>query len=94
MLMKSIVQITLRLDTIMGFNKPVTIDLFFTETPTKEQLVEATRHFLTDQEYTSVIALNFMKMVKEGKVPLRNDYTENNLGIIFNTPTLMFENGL
>ncbi len=88
MLMKPIIEITLRLDTVVKFG---VITLLFNRQPTKEQIVEATRHYLSDQGYAIKIGIEFMNMVKNSSAPKENDVEENDYGVIFNNTTLFFE---
>lgn len=94
MIMKELIQITLRLDVLVQFSSPFVIDLYFTKQPTKEELIEATRHFLTDQNYSKGVGIPYMEMVQNCEVPNKDDMTENDHGVIFNSTTLIFENGL
>jgi len=46
-------------------HRPNSIGLMFDNPPSREQLIEATRHYLTDQDYPNSVALAMMKAVKE-----------------------------
>ena len=63
-LMKQIIEVTLRPSSLLYHNKPYDIVLRFTKIPTKEQLERATMYFLTENDYGSETGLMFMNLVR------------------------------
>ena len=96
MLAKPIVEITLSIQLTPN-SDPIIINLFFTKQPTKNQVIEATRFFLTDQEFLNDVALSFMHLVKNTELPTENDVsicTNRVDGKIYNCThtTILFDN--
>lgn len=95
MIMKQVIRITVRIMKRHRFRfieNLDEVDLLFDKVPTREQLVEATRHYITDQGILSPIGLKFMEIVKDGDTDLKvGRIIHCRDGLIYVDSTLMFD---
>ena len=68
------------------------IDLYFTKSPTMEQIMEATRHYLTDMNVHRHIGLDIMGKLKsiKGTAPQPEDCIDGDNITIYNSKVYLF----
>lgn len=92
MTMHEATEITVRIGTVPNHRQ---IELVFTFPPTQQQVIEATRHVLTDEEIVDELALCFMQAVKEIPLPQRHNFSKGEINgkvvSVWNLPLLFFK---
>lgn len=93
--MKQIVEVEVEIpiNTPKGQIAYSSITLLFSKKPTNQQLIEATRNYLTENygDYSNDTALQFMGVVKKLNVPNTDDINTNDDGIIYSNKRIFFE---
>ena len=91
MIMTVMTEILVRIGVPPNFRD---IELSFTFSPTKNDVVEAARQFLTDQEVEDGLALHFMEIVKTLPLPksftCSEDMVRGKKATIWNLPRTFF----
>jgi len=95
MLMKQGIQLAIEAahisNPLVDWSQKWCITLPFNKRPTKEQMIEAVRHYLTDEDFITDIAIRLMNVVKELDVPEVDDSLHGKEGSIFCDKILFFE---